>query len=146
MRQQRFRCLLSNSRLSESPLLPQEAVAAGGKIGVLSVFEPTVPSIRRELADIAEEMGRTDQIQLSVEFVPDALPVLHAGDEERYNNIIADAAERMHKTTPGGLDVVVLAMFSMACAGETVQHRLGSALPVLTSPNSAVAKLKRLLV
>ena len=62
-----------------------------------------------------------------------------------YNEIIADAAQAMHEATPGGLDACVLAMFSMACAGDTVQTRLGDAVPTLTSPNSAVAKLKRLL-
>ena len=49
----------------------------------------------------------------------------------------------MHQKTP--LDVMVLAMFSMACAGPTVEARLGGAIPTLTSPKSAVAKLKRLL-
>ena len=34
---------------------------------------------------------------LQVEFVPDALAVLHAGDEGKYNEMIADAAEAVRR-------------------------------------------------
>lgn len=113
---------------------------------MLSVFEPTVPSIERELRETAEVMGMTDGItSMEAEYVPDALAVLRSGDEALYNEMVADAAEAMHARTDGGLDVVVLAMFSMACAGPTVQARLGDDIPTLTSPQSAVEKMKRLL-
>jgi len=107
--------------LKPNEAMMEEAVARGGKIGVLSVFAPTVPSIERELLHIAEVQGRCDAVDVQVEFVPDALAVLHAGDEAAYNEMIADAAEAMHRKTP--LDVMVLAMFSMACAGPTVEVR-----------------------
>lgn len=131
--------------LKPNEAMMEEAVRLGGKVGVLSVFAPTLPSIERELMDIAVSLEQAEGLELQVQFVPDALAVLHVGDEARYNDMIADAAQAMHEATPGGLDVCVLAMFSMACASEAVAGRIGPTVRTLTSPNSAVAKLKRML-
>jgi hypothetical protein len=104
------------------------------------VFEPTVPSITRELELAAEMAGAS--VSVRAEFVPDALDILLAGDEARYNQMIADAARQMLKDDPS-TSCVALAMFSMACAGPETQQAID--VPVLTSPQSAVLKLQRLL-
>ena len=122
-----------------------EAVQLGGRLGVLSVFEPTVPSITRELEDIANARQVQDPapVEIVAEFIPGALDLLRAGEEEAYNTMVADAAARMHEAHH--VDVMVLAMFSMACCGPAVQARLGHDIPTLTSPESAVRKMKMLL-
>lgn len=53
--------------LKPNEAMMEEAVRYGGKIGVLSVFEPTVPSIQRELLHIAEEQGRCDAVDIQVQ-------------------------------------------------------------------------------
>ena len=67
--------------LKPNEAMMEEAATIGGNVGVLSVFEPTVPSIERELQNIAAELGRAEGLQLQVQFVPGALAVLHSGDE-----------------------------------------------------------------
>jgi Asp/Glu/hydantoin racemase len=119
------------------------AVDIGGNVGVLSVFEPTVPSIVRELEDIARASDKTDGLSVHAQFVPDALAVLRGGDEDQFNEMVADAAAAMVSEQKVGC--VVLAMFSMACAGPAVQARLGSSVQVLTSPEAAVEQLKSVL-
>lgn len=103
--------------------------------------EPTVPSIVKEMKEMAASMGSS--LDIEAQFIPGALEVLRAGDEERYNGIIADAAERM--VAESSVDTIALAMFSMACAGPTVQSRLGAQAVVLTSPEAAVGALKDML-
>lgn len=129
--------------LKPNEAMMEEAVRIGGNIGVLSVFEPTVPSIVRELADVAEAQGRTDQVKITARFIPGALDILRSGEEERYNNLVAEAAEQLHQEI--NCDVMLLAMFSMACCGPTVAARLGPEVQTLTSPTSAVEKIRRLL-
>jgi hypothetical protein len=79
---------------------------------------------------------------IEAEFMPGALDILLAGDEERYNAMIANAAREMMARDPD-TSCIALAMFSMACAGPETQQAID--VPVLTSPQSAVLKLKRLL-
>jgi hypothetical protein len=53
--------------------------------------------------------------------------------------MVVEAAERI----AGSVDVLCLAQVSMALARAAVQARIG--IPVLTSPATAVARLKKLL-
>ena len=104
--------------------------------------EPTVPSIVKEMNDMAGQL-RTP-VEITARFIPGALEVLRAGEEHRYNEIIADEAERLIQQE--SVDTVALAMFSMACAGPTVQSRVGDSVPVLTSPEAAVEALRGILM
>ena len=63
------------------------------------------------------------------------MTALTTGDAERHDRLIAEAAARL-----AHCEVVMLAQFSMARARAAVQQVLGD--KVLTSPDSAVAKLK----
>lgn len=119
----------------------------GAPIAVLSMFEPTLPSITRELADISGP-----DLRMLPRFVPGALEALQAGDETRCCALIAEAAGAAAEEARGqGTDLacVAFAMFSMArgrpAAEELLRARGGSAPPVLTSPDAAVLQMRRLL-
>jgi hypothetical protein len=66
------------------------------------------------------------------------MAALRAGDAEAHNSLVAEEAAHF-----GGIDAIMLAHFSTARAAEAVRFRV--TVPVLTSPEAAVAKL-RLLV
>jgi hypothetical protein len=66
------------------------------------------------------------------------MAALKAGDGAEHNRLIAEAAPRF-----ANCDAVLLAHFSTARAAPAVSAVLER--PVLTSPGSAVAKLKRMI-
>ena len=68
----------------------------------------------------------------------DALTALDRGDTEGH-----DAAAARHAATLADCDVIALAQFSLARATDAVAAATGR--PVLSTPDSAVRKLKRLL-
>jgi hypothetical protein len=82
--------------------------------------------------------AQSKNITLESACVPEAMAALTAGDAARHDRLIAEAAPRL-----AHCDVVMLAQFSMARARSAVQQTIGN--QVLTSPDSAVAKLKAVL-
>jgi hypothetical protein len=66
------------------------------------------------------------------------MAALTAGDAAQHDRLIAEVALRL-----AHCDIVMLAQFSMARARPVVQQVIGN--KVLTSPDSAVAKLKAVL-
>ena len=68
------------------------------------------------------------------------MAALTAGDADQHDRLIAEAVPRL-----AHCDVVMLAQFSMARARSAVQQVMGNSNKVLTSPDSAVAKLKAVL-
>jgi hypothetical protein len=70
--------------------------------------------------------------------LPEAMALLQAGDGGGHDRLLAGAAGRF-----AGFDVVLLAQFSTVRAKATVSAALGQ--PALTSPHSAVTKLKSLV-
>ena len=114
-------------------LKPNEAMiqdAAGyRRIGLVASFAPTLDSMPPEFPP-------------GVEVVPmlaeGAMAALDAGDFAAHDRLTAEAARRL-----SGCDAIALAQFSMARAAPAVAAETG--LPVLTTPDSAVRKLMRLL-
>lgn len=111
-----------------------EAIAIGGKIGMLATFEPSIASMAAEFEAQAGKAGASTELQSVL--VPDALAALNAGDRSGHDALIAKAASGL-----AHCDAVMLAQFSMAPAASALRQR--SSAPVLTSPGSAVAALKR---
>ena len=62
--------------LKPNEAMQEEAIQIGGKIGVLSTFEPTVASIQKELRDLAVQRGKSENLEITASFVPGALPFL----------------------------------------------------------------------
>jgi hypothetical protein len=106
-----------------------QAVNQGGKIGLLSTFPPTLASMPREFP-------------ASVELVPKlaegGMAALDRGDRTEHDRLVVEAAKDLRDC-----DVIALAQYSMAPAAAQVAEATGR--PVLTTPDSAVAKLKELL-
>jgi Asp/Glu/hydantoin racemase len=111
-----------------------EALEAGRRMGLISTFEPSIPSMVRELEDEAARRG--SKIELRTRSIPDAMSALQRGDVKTHDGLIAQAASEFTDC-----DVLMLAQFSMARAAARISARAGQRL--LTSPHSAVARLKR---
>ena len=115
--------------LKPNEAMIEQAVARGRRIGLLSTFPPTLASMPREFP-------------ASIEIVPKlaegAMAALDRGDRAEHDRIVTEASKDLR-----GCDVVALAQYSMAPAAALVADATGR--PVLTTPDSAVSKLKSAL-
>jgi Asp/Glu/hydantoin racemase len=106
-----------------------EAAGIGRRIGLLATFPATLSSMPPEFPR-------------GVEVVPclaeGALAALDAGDVATHDRLAAEAAVALKDC-----DVVLLGQFSLARAAKQVAAATGR--PVVSTPGSAVAKLKRAL-
>jgi Asp/Glu/hydantoin racemase len=112
-----------------------EALAIGGKIGMLATFEPSIPSMATEFEADAAQAGA--KVALESVFVPGAMAALLAGKRDHHDALVAQAAGAL-----AHCDAIMLAQFSMAPAAARLSERLPS-MPVLTSPGAAVAAMKK---
>ena len=110
-----------------------EALKFGGSIGLIATFAPSLPAMTAEFDDMAAHMG-VDANLISV-CTEGALDALSDGDSVRHDNLIAEAAESL-----SNCDAIMLAQFSMANVSKAVESRVFC--PVLTSPDSAVRRLR----
>ena len=122
--------------LKPNEAMLEEALAAGSRIGIVATFQPTIPSMVEELQLLADLRSR--KIEIQTRHVPGAMDALAAGKGEEHDQAIATALPEL-----GQCDVVLLAQFSMAQAAR--QARTVLSCPVLTSPDSAVNKLRKIL-
>lgn len=114
----------------------EAALAAGRTIGMLATFERSIPGMEDEFRALAKERGSPASIRSVA--VPGAMEALQQGDVATHNRLMADALPRL-----GEIDAVMLAQFSTSRAKSALEAR--TKVPVLTSPGTAVLKLKRLL-
>jgi Asp/Glu/hydantoin racemase len=112
------------------------ALAAGRRLALVATFAPTIPSMTGELQALARARGV--EVAITPLFVPGAMKALDAGDGAEHDRLFADAVRPL-----AGHDAVLLAQFSMARAAPAVVAAVGGT--VLTSPETAVAKLRRLV-
>jgi aspartate/glutamate racemase len=107
------------------------AVAAGGTVGLLATFGPTLQSMPAEFPP-----GTTVIAALA----DGAMDALNRGDTAEHDRLAVTAARTL---AAQGCTVIALAQFSLARAREAVQQATG--LPVLTTPDSAVRRLRERL-
>jgi len=112
----------------------ERALSEGRDIVMLYTFAPAAEGMEREFEKETEQSGSAARLR-SI-YVPDALAALREGNVQRHNALIAEAAAKI-----AGADAILLAHFSMARAAPAV--RAATSIPVLTSPESAIVKLKR---
>jgi hypothetical protein len=105
-----------------------EAVAHGGRIGLVVSFRPSLDSL------MAEFPAEADVTPI---FVPGALDALAQGDGEEHDRLTAEAIAKFD------VDLYALGQFSLARAADRVRRTSGK--PVLTTPDSAVRELARSL-
>jgi Asp/Glu/hydantoin racemase len=115
--------------LKPNEAMVEQAAASGRRVGLLATFAPTLASMPPEFP-------------ASVEVVPKlaagALAALDRGDREAHDRLVAEASRSL-----SDCDLIALAQYSMAPAASLVAAATGR--PVLTTPDSAVLKLKQLL-
>jgi hypothetical protein len=122
--------------LKPNEAMIEEAVAIAepaGRIGLLATFAPTLATMPAEFTNAAP--GVTLVSVLAAE----ALAALNRGDAAAHDRLAAEAARPLE-----GCDVLALAQFSLSSAASQVAAATGST--VLTTPDSAVRKLQRLLL
>jgi len=125
------------------PLLkPDEAMIAaaldaGSRIGVVATNPPAAPAAAAQLVVGAKDRGVEVRVIESV--AEGAFAIGNAGDSTTHDRMVVEAAQRIADQ----VDVLCLAQVSMALARGAVQATVK--VPVLTSPATAVARLKRLL-
>jgi aspartate/glutamate racemase len=122
--------------LTPDEAMMERAVASGKRIGMLATFEPTLETASHALRTIAAAHGR--EVDIHAEWVPGALEALQSGDAAGHEALIVEAARGLPD-----LDALMLAQFTMSVCAPAV--RAAVSVPVLTSPHTSVAKLKRLL-
>jgi Asp/Glu/hydantoin racemase len=115
--------------LKPNEAMIEEAVASGGTIGLMATFAPTLASMPAEFPPDA---------RVHTFLVEGALAALDRGDTETHDRLVAQAAGDVKDS-----DVVALAQFSLARCAARVAKVTGK--PVLTTPDSAVRKLRQLL-
>jgi Asp/Glu/hydantoin racemase len=129
------------ARLPIPVLKPNEAMfeaalEMGRQIGMLATFPPSVASMEDEFREMVDASGNRATIETYC--VPGAMAALKAGDGVEHDRLIADAAPRF-----AHCDAILLAHFSTPRAAPRVMAV--SDRTVLTSPGSAVTKLKRII-
>jgi hypothetical protein len=77
-------------------------------------------------------------VQLVPKLAEGAMAALDRGDRAEHDRLVTEASKDLRDC-----DVIALAQYSMAPAAEKVTQATGR--PVLTTPDSAVMKLKRML-
>lgn len=112
------------------------ATAARPRLGLVATVQGTIDMMRADIESHARDNATT--VEVDCRLAEGAMEALQAGDQARHDALVADTASAL-----AGADAILLGQFSMAPVAE----RLGQAGigPVLTSPGSAVAKLRRLL-
>jgi Asp/Glu/hydantoin racemase len=130
-------------QLVRVPLLkPDEAMIAaaldaGTRIGVVATNPPAAPAAAAQLLTGAKARGAKIQVVESV--AEGAFAIGNAGDAATHDRMVIEAALRI----ADAVDVICLAQVSMALARPAVQAKVN--VPVLTSPETAVARLRALL-
>ena len=115
--------------LKPNEAMIEQAVTKGRKIGLLSSFPPTLASMPREFPA---------SIKLVPKLAEGAMAALDRGDRATHDRLVVEASKDLQNC-----DLIALAQYSMAPAAKMVAEATGR--PVVTTPDSAVLKLKQML-
>jgi len=115
--------------LKPNEAMIEQAVRQGRRIGLLSTFQPTLASMPAEFPASVELMPRLAE---------GALAALDRGDRTEHDRLVVEASKALRDC-----DLIALAQYSMAPAATLVAEATGR--PVLTTPDSAVMKLRDML-
>ena len=119
--------------------MAEEAVRRARTIGVLATLRTTLDPTTALLREKAAEAGR--RVELVECLCEEAFPAVLAGDTEKHDRILREALMNDLKD----VDTIVLAQASMARVVATLPPG-ALRTPVLSSPELAVLRARRLLV
>mmetsp|Transcript_33358 Transcript_33358/g.48351 ORF Transcript_33358/g.48351 Transcript_33358/m.48351 type:complete len:225 (+) Transcript_33358:36-710(+) len=114
-------------------LLSEKAIL-NSKIGLLATFGPTITSMTEEF-----QLSQRSEVRIKTALAVGALEALNLGDLKRHDEIAAQYALQ----DLSDCDVIALAQYSLARAAPLVASLTG--LPVLTTTDSSVLKLKSIM-
>jgi Asp/Glu/hydantoin racemase len=115
--------------LKPNEAMIERAVTMGKRIGLLSTFPPTLQSMPPEFPP---------SVQVVPKLAEGALAALDRGDRATHDRLLVEASKDLRDC-----DVIALAQFSIAATAPLVADATGR--PVVTTPESAVEKLMKLL-
>ena len=107
---------------------------AHARVGLLATFKQTLDTMPTEFHEAQPGF------HLKPVLAGSALDALFSGDHDEHDRIAAEVASLNF----GDCDVIALAQFSLSSAAERVAEATGK--PTLTTPDTAVEKLKKLLL
>lgn len=114
----------------------EKAISLGERITMIYTFPPAVAGMEQEFRDYAEL--NQSLARISSVYAEGAREAAEQGDIEKHNEVIAHTISHVQDT-----DVILLAHFSMASA---LSHAMAvTKLPVLSSPATAIEKIKKLV-
>jgi hypothetical protein len=106
-----------------------QVAGKGRKIGLLSTFAPTLVSMPPEFPG---------SVEVVLKLAEGAMAALDRGDRAEHDRLVAEASKDLRHC-----DLIALAQYSMAPTAVLVAEVTG--LQVVTTPDSAVLKLKQAL-
>ena len=121
----------NEAMIDEAVALAHERGGSNGKIGLLASFAPTLPSMLSEFPA---------GVQVQTALAESAMAALNRGDMAAHDTAVLEASDRL---VAAGCSVIALAQFSMARTAAAAAAHTG--LPVLTTPDTAVRRLRVLL-
>jgi Asp/Glu/hydantoin racemase len=119
--------------LKPNEAMIEEALILGTNVALIATFEPALAPITQEFREYAQ--SRNTELNVKPFFVNGAWEAIQSGDKQVHDQLIAKTC-----AAASDFDVVCLAQFSMTSAQAASQHASGR--PTLTTPDSAVKKLK----
>ena len=122
--------------LKPNQAMYEDALKVGGRLGMLVTF-PAAADAMCHGFEAAQSSGAA-HATLEIACVPEALAHLRAGNAAEHNRLLAEGAAQLKHC-----NAILMAQFSSAQAAGAVAAATG--LPVLTSPGSAVRKLRSLV-
>lgn len=117
--------------------MAEAAVKRGERIGIVATVSTTLGPTSDLLRNKAVELGKS--ISISTLLCQEAFHAILQGDTERHDRIVIEKAVELAK----GVDLLVLAQGSMARLELPLSQQVK--IPVLSSPNLFVEKLKTML-
>ncbi|RAI71911.1 arylsulfatase [Pseudomonas fluorescens] len=127
---------LSIPVLKPNEAMIEEAIQRTQRITILATFKPAITSMTEEFESYARQLGV--EIELDTRVCPEAFDELRRGNTDRHDALIVDSAR-----APTSSELLCFAQFSMTSAAQLASQASG--LSVLTTPDSAVLKLRNLL-
>lgn len=122
----------------DAPMM-ERAVSLGGQVLLVLCLESTKDASRNLLLRCYEEAGREPEYRMLM--VPDAWPAFEAGDLDTFGAMIARWVAAALSVEPS-IGCIVLGQASMHSVRPAL---LAAGVPVLSSPESAVARIAELL-
>jgi hypothetical protein len=122
--------------LKPNEALYDDLLGRRGRVALLATFAPSLPSMMAEIEAHAKAHGVG--LQVEPHLVDGALDAMLAHRPEEHHRLIAAAAASFPDC-----DAIAFAQFSMAPARELVQSL--TQVPIMTTPDSAIAKLRAMM-